>query len=285
MKKLKKRCFILLSLLLFIALTLVSCAGDKADGDDGAQQAPVEDFIMESGSQVYIVLDQDRSLPGDLYDAIWDTTGKDPLLADGSAPAAAHEIVIGKVENREVSEKAYRELSNMELQDKGALYAGYAIYSDGNSIGIAFDYDVALDVAFDALLNEILVPDSGGRVKMDAGTDVSDYFDLNEKYNELSNKIRNDEYEALKNRIDTLGYDGDAIVAAVKQLYSLYSPDAYVWLANLYDPDIGGFYYSVSARDTVGFLPDIESTNQALNFIINTGMQSNLSVNLPKEIS
>ena len=286
MKKIEKRYFTLLSLLLIIVLTLASCAVDETDKKpDSGEQAVVEDFIMESGSQVYIVLDKDRSLPSDLYDAIWYATEKDPILVDGSAPAGAHEIVIGKVENREVSQKAYRELSNMELQDKGALYAGYAIYSDGNSIGIAFDYDVALDVAFDALLNEILVPDSGGRVKMDAGTDVSDYFDLNEKYNELSNKIRNDEYEALKNRIDTLGYDGDAIVAAVKKLYSLYSPDAYVWLANLYDPDIGGFYYSVSARDTVGFLPDIESTNQALNFIINTGMQSNLNANLPKEIS
>ncbi len=286
MKKFKKRYFTLLSLLLLIVLTLASCAVDETDKKpDSGEQAVVEDFIMESGSQVYIVLDKDRSLPDELYDAIWYATEKDPILVDGSAPAGAHEIVIGKVENREVSQKAYRELSNMELQDKGALYAGYAIYSDGNSIGIAFDYDVALDVAFDALLNEILVPDSGGRVKMDAGTDVSDYFDLNEKYNELSNRIRNDEYEALKNRIDTLGYDGDAIVAAVKKLYSLYSPDAYVWLANLYDPDIGGFYYSVSARDTVGFLPDIESTNQALNFIINTGMQSNLNANLPKEIS
>ncbi|MBO5010200.1 MAG: hypothetical protein J6D20_05845 [Clostridia bacterium] len=286
MKKFEKRYFTLLSLLLIIVLTLASCAVDETDKKpDSGEQAVVEDFIMESGSQVYIVLDKDRSLPDELYDAIWYATEKDPILVDGSAPAGAHEIVIGKVENREISQKAYRKLSNMELQDKGALYAGYAIYSDGNSIGIAFDYDVALDVAFDALLNEILVPDSGGRVKMDAGTDVSDFFDLKEKYAELSNKIRNDEYEALKNRIDTLGYDGDAIVAAVKKLYSLYSPDAYVWLANLYDPDIGGFYYSVSARDTVGFLPDIESTNQALNFIINTGMQSNLNANLPKEIS
>ena len=38
------------------------------------------------------------------------------------------------------------------------------------------------------------------------------------------------------------------------------------WLANLYDSEQGGFYYSASARDYEGFLPDIESTKQAITF-------------------
>ena len=36
------------------------------------------------------------------------------------------------------------------------------------------------------------------------------------------------------------------------------------WLANLYDAKSGGFYYSNSARDNEGFLPDLESTRQAI---------------------
>ena len=44
------------------------------------------------------------------------------------------------------------------------------------------------------------------------------------------------------------------------------------WLANLYYADIGGFYFSNSARNFNGFLPDLESTVQALGFITNSGM-------------
>lgn len=43
--------------------------------------------------------------------------------------------------------------------------------------------------------------------------------------------------------------------------------DVFGWLANLYDAEIGGFYFSNSARDNEGFLPDLESTMQALGFL------------------
>ena len=44
--------------------------------------------------------------------------------------------------------------------------------------------------------------------------------------------------------------------------------DLIEWAANLYDPVIGGFYYSNSARDNDGFLPDIESTKQAMEWLL-----------------
>ena len=54
------------------------------------------------------------------------------------------------------------------------------------------------------------------------------------------------------------------IVLALRELYSIFSPDVVDWFANLYDPKIGGFYFSNSARDNEGFLPDVESTRFAL---------------------
>ena len=39
------------------------------------------------------------------------------------------------------------------------------------------------------------------------------------------------------------------------------------WLADLYDPESGGFYYSNSAKNNVGYLPDLESTSEALSLI------------------
>lgn len=72
-----------------------------------------------------------------------------------------------------------------------------------------------------------------------------------------------------------------------KNDYSALSPDAarafddaisqfgektYIWLAGLWEPEIGGFYYSNSGRDHEGFLPDIESTCQAINMVKTLGM-------------
>ena len=55
----------------------------------------------------------------------------------------------------------------------------------------------------------------------------------------------------------------------LKLLMKVYDERILEWYANLWDPEIGGFYYSNSARDTEGYLPDIESTTQALNSLQN----------------
>ncbi len=79
-------------------------------------------------------------------------------------------------------------------------------------------------------------------------------------------------------------------ISALKDLYSLYTPDMTEWYARLYDPKTGGYYYSNSARDneTVEYkgeiyplLPDLESTNQALNFMKSTGMISDFKKDIP----
>ena len=59
---------------------------------------------------------------------------------------------------------------------------------------------------------------------------------------------------------------------AFRILYDLYDERIYLWLANLWDPEIGAFYYSNSARDTDGYLPDIESTCQAIGFLQYSGI-------------
>ena len=64
-------------------------------------------------------------------------------------------------------------------------------------------------------------------------------------------------------------FDGiaDPVVReAVRDFYAnFFDPEKLIrWWAGLYDPEIGGFYYSNSARDNAGFLPDMESTYQIL---------------------
>lgn len=69
---------------------------------------------------------------------------------------------------------------------------------------------------------------------------------------------------------------GDDSALALEELYSLYDEKIYLWLADLWEPEIGAFYYSNSARDTEGYLPDIESTCQAIAFLQHTGLYASL---------
>ena len=60
---------------------------------------------------------------------------------------------------------------------------------------------------------------------------------------------------------------GKAAADALRKLYDFYGKDWLDWLASLYDPKTGSFYYSNSARDNDQFFPDCESTCQT-HFIL-----------------
>lgn len=64
----------------------------------------------------------------------------------------------------------------------------------------------------------------------------------------------------------------DEIVEAAKELHSVFDDRLVDWFAGLYDPETGGFYFSESARDTDGYLPDAESTGEMYYFLTATGM-------------
>lgn len=102
---------------------------------------------------------------------------------------------------------------------------------------------------------------------------------------------------SLPKDIFNLNYAPANVRSVIKKLHGLFGTDLYVWLADLYDPDlapdhtkyasyagysgegdtdyikIGGFYYSNSARDTAGYLPDLESTAQILSFLDDSGLE------------
>ena len=73
---------------------------------------------------------------------------------------------------------------------------------------------------------------------------------------------------------ESLQQVGEVCVNKLRQLYAIYDENIYIWLSRLWEPDIGGFYFSESARDSHGFLPDIESTVGALHFIEPCGLNS-----------
>ncbi len=94
-----------------------------------------------------------------------------------------------------------------------------------------------------------------------------------EEINEYRETARAEGLEELKSRL------GDEAIAVLAEIYDLYDENLYIWLANLYDHEIGAFYYSNSARDNDYYLfyrllPDIESTAQALEMLETTGLAS-----------
>lgn len=81
------------------------------------------------------------------------------------------------------------------------------------------------------------------------------------------------------------------IVAALKELYSLYTSDVLVWCANLFDPEVGGYYYSNSGRDfdstqyngkTYKLLPDLESTLQGDGFLYSSLLKTDVEKRMPE---
>lgn len=85
-----------------------------------------------------------------------------------------------------------------------------------------------------------------------------------------------DRWLAIRDKINERGADGNKVVEALQDYYTVFEDKALIWLAGLFDYKVGGFYYSESARDNEYIryngkdyllLPDMESTNQATNFL------------------
>ncbi len=158
-----------------------------------------------------------------------------------------------------LSVKAYEKL------ESAAVEAGnkdtFLIYSNGKDVAIAYETLVARYAALEYFFNNFKDLDicKGGVLAVES-IDARDYV------NEMRAALRGEDISALESVISS------GAVNELKKLYSLYDERVYIWLANLYDPDIGGFYYSNSGRNTQGFLPDLESTAQALMFMAESGM-------------
>lgn len=75
---------------------------------------------------------------------------------------------------------------------------------------------------------------------------------------------------------------------AMAEMYGVFDERVYEWAAKTWDPEIGGFYHTLTARDTEGFLPDIESTKFVLALIGDTGMAceggGNYAKTLPRDV-
>lgn len=269
---------------LFLALWIMTCACAVLSCKSGTTDSPkdnvpsfsekVDDEVVYSPFvKTVIVLGEgisarDVSLIRSTYHEVLD---KEIELIQPSASVSTHEIVVGKT-TRDISAKAYRFL---ELTDTENGEIGYVIYSDGKSIAIAFDEvnfdeNIALVCALESFVEKYM---KNNTLKLDSGVAYYERFEPVEKQSERDDEMLERLWQLKLSQIaEKVGGNAEkaeAIVNELRALYGIYNSNYSTlnWLANLYDPETGGFYYSNSARNNKGYLPDLESTSEALSIV------------------
>ncbi len=281
--------FAVLIFCMSVCFSMTACSGDGPD--ENKYQEEKENLIYNSNSELYIVIGEgvSENLAYNLQSSIdFERGGSKPTnVVSASVEEHKHEIVIGDTD-RSISRVAQSHLERIDKSKDSDL--AFLIYSDGFSVAIVFDDDdrrVTEEKAIEYFMDNYVVSEL-----IAAKGDLYEYsYDIIEDhYRVLDDEYRDNQWEALRK---VLPEDiADEFVSAMKSLYGLYSADVVTWFANLYEPNIcvcyglygenecqntpycgnAGIYYSNSGRDTIGYLPDLESTSQALGFMESSGM-------------
>lgn len=282
-----KRTLVFCAALLIAIFLLSSCNTEKSDKTDSNSPSDGNSNVVLDGNCVWgkgiapnILLD-DFSLENvnedDWAYELFGSCEVYPKIVTDSAEEAEHEIVVGQ-HKRTISTKAYRqlELALEKFGDSGA--EGWVIYTNGKSIAIAYSGYFGFTEAI-KYFNENCIKRPS--LVLDAGVVASGAFDTEEYVDEHREARREAELNALVPEI------GEETVNALKDLFSLYTDDLYKWMVDLYDKDIGGFYFCNSGRNTIGYLPDIQNTAQAIRFLSTSGLiavYKNTREAVPEEI-
>ncbi len=274
-----------------VVLGLASCKPGEDPNNNGGPAVVDNEVIFSPYVNTTLVLGE-GVIDADvrtIKTAYYKQLGKE-LKVSTSATPGDHEIIVGK-NDRELSKKAYRYLVALENEDG---YVGYVICSDGKSVAIAYnDKSFGEDVAFNEAITFFVEKHMAkSALKFTPGIVHYDTFDPIAKQAENDNaeieRMWNLKLSQLTKNMEN-AEDAEFIIEELKKLRQVFSADDdfVAWIANLYDPATGGFYYSNSARNNETYLPDLESTYQAIGLIemIITGYEGSLVNYLGEEIA
>ena len=250
------------------SLTLLCACG----GDGGQGQSDTARFFDE-GMEYYLFMDNSNSDSiSDIIGAVSASSGvilkyRTPDYAD----SCEREIVFGdNARPASVAAKSYVDSLGLD-EDTGI----YLLYVHERSLAVYYNCDYARDRAIAYFIDVFVTSEAKD---YEPGAVHSETFSISEAKGEA--------WEARWSSLE--GKISDGAINAMKRLYGLFGEDTYMWIANLYDPELGAFYYSNDARDYQGFLPDVESTRQVLTFLLRMGMVedfgNDLDIAVPDEI-
>ena len=285
-----KKILLLLVSSVLVLFVLTSCFGKKNEPPQTEEEN--KEYIYTADSTLYLVYDPEKLTEHQInliYEMAVDARILIMAISKDSEPME-HEFVIGDV-GREISNEAYVQLNRIDKNSD--TDKRFCFYSSGTSLALAYDedfsgscLDAALDYMYENFIKDELILEKGVAYK----TSLDVYGYLSEK-----DQAKYEQYWASVE--NALGVDGKRITEALKALYTIYDGEGITkWVANLYDSNIcpckslygektcsktpycgtGGFYFSNSGRDNLGFLPDVESTCQALGFIGGSGLANDV---------
>ncbi len=261
--------------IMLICLSLFACKPADDPGNTGGT-VPEGDYIYSGRSEIQIVYPKGsvmaKAFAEELYATLIGNTYCTIKVTDDTGAEALHEIVIGNT-NRQVTADAYKRFERLSFDPEQETR--YLAYSSGNSIAIIYDEDVfdinlAADECFEKFTDEYVL--GNDTLVLKEGVVYTGITKPLEYQAEIDAEAKEEAWEALYRQ---LGADEQAsdIVDALKDYYGTFASSRVIsWFADLYDTETGAFYYSNSGRNTVGYGPDIESTEQALGFLNNTGV-------------
>ena len=219
--------------------------------DDGGNDQNIGQSTAATFDQ--IVVQNNKINITDIRSEVFKTVGFINTVLPDTEPLA-REIVIGDTD-RQITLGAKAQLESIISSEEGAD-SGYIIYSDGSSVAVYWTHSefasVVLSYFYDICAVEKRFDISSG-VVCSAAFYKKDY-DHELLWMDLKEEAPEDLYIALR-ELNAL-YDGTKTC---------------VWMANLWDVERGGFYYSNSARDNEPFRPDLESTNQLTGWLQDNG--------------
>lgn len=255
---------------MLISLLMCSCSPEEPNsGANGGGSS--NNPTPTSSIQLVYSEGTDTELIQELCQRLKNQLDIDAVAVTDASAASEHEIIIGST-SRALSKTANTRLSRMDKENED-FDNSYVICSDGKSLALAFDENkfdnhTVRDLAINTLVEDILAENLD--MSFDEGTLKSETVNFVEyleaelkpaneaKWNDVLHKLGGDELAA-------------ETVEALKRYYTVATPNMIDWVADLYDPKTGGFYYSNSARNTIGYAPDIESTQIAFSLLSDIG--------------
>lgn len=251
-------------LVLFIALALVSCAGAFGNDDGGAPSGGVVDNDKGKYNQI-VIYDSEMDIL-DIRYKIFGLKGVMPVSTPDSE-VMEREIVFGDT-SRQITALAKSELAKLKSGKNDSDF-GYIIYSDGKSVAIYWEHENLMALALNKFTS-VCIDEKA--LMLDSGVVLSALYSKKDTEQEavwlaIENTVSTELYRSLR------AFAGEINGAVLCE-----------WLANLYDSEQGGFYYSASARDYEGFLPDMESTAQALSYLASSKAVTDINKDFPNDL-
>ena len=254
--------------LLFFALILMltACGGDNEGDDPPTDEGTdiINGVHYESDSDVHIVVGDgaDRDTVNSIKKLFGNLYGYYPKQIKSTDEEKEYEIILGDCD-REIAKKAATMLKYLILAEDGQIAIAF------DSLYLSSERLTALEYAVDLFVEHFTTK---GDIDVENGVLLSGTVDIFAIKQVESEEIVNKAWQNLYISL-AIYPERDKVYDALREYYTLYDKNGLItWFAGLYDPEIGGYYYSNSARDNDQFKPDAESTSQALGFISASGL-------------